>query len=175
MKELQTEFIQSTNPLRVYYEGELQDKTAFAIFDALETVAFKNETGGLKRKLLVTCIELLQNVQNYYRKKNWTDSKIKLCVTLEESTVLIAVENELSVNDRPELEKNLNEICRLNETELKESIKRKLHDPVRAAHSAGIGLLEVLQFSNRNVDFSFAEKTKEKFLFRIEAKINTKQ
>ena len=174
MKEMQTEFIQSTNPLRAYYEGALEDKTAYDIFDALEIVAFKNETGNTKRKLLVTCIELLQNVQNYYRKKNWENSKIKLWVTRQESIVLIAVENDLLAEDKPELEKNLNEMCRLNETELKESIKRKLHDPVRVSLSAGIGLLEVLQFSNRNIDFSFSEKTNEKLLFKIEAKIKIK-
>ena len=171
-ENMKTEMIHSTNPPSVCYEGDLSSQTIYDIFDELENVVFKNESVNAKRKILITCIELLQNVQNYYAKNKLAHAPLKFCIRQQQSNVLIEVESELLKKDKSAMGKKLAEICLLAPNELKERIKHKLHHSTLNSTSAGIGLLEIVLYTEGNLNYSFEKKTPEKFLLKLAAKIN---
>lgn len=171
--ETRSKHILSDHPLRVYFHGKLSNRIIFDIFDSLETTVFKDTSIGVKRRILMSLIEILQNIKNYYDRKNIADRSSKFFVLEELSVIRIITENEILNEDVFELRQLLTELSGSTENEVKEKIKGKLYHSKIVNSSAGIGLLEIVRNSEGRFNYSFLETENKKAFFRLEVTLNT--
>lgn len=153
----------------IVYKGDFSRDTIIPLIDMLQLnfQKMKTTSASIEKRLIITAIESLQNVSKHGMLSNGVKEGI-LAISKNNSNYIIQIGNYISDKDYSALSNNLNNIKKLNPTELSSLYKKKLLDnDISAEGNAGLGLLEIYKNSNGNFEYEFVKTENNNYFFSI--------
>jgi len=141
-------------------------KSQMAESDVKKTIAMK---------VFAIFIEQVQNVINYSQERNDLESDMGMGIIVigqKEGKYFIVGGNKIKTSKVPILEKNLQELVKMDKDELKAFYKkRRKTNGSEDSKGAGIGFIEMARKASQPLEFSFEKIDDECSFFSLEADI----
>ena len=144
------------------YLGLITQPIITAIVDSLEKIE-EDENIKFSQKLYMAFIEMTQNIMHYSEKGKF---KPFVLIGKEGENYYVLGKNLVSAKVKEMLEKNLNEILKLDKQEIRKLYRQKRKSG-KDSHNkgAGIGFLEIAKVAKK-MEFDF-EPFEDKYIFAL--------
>lgn len=146
------------------YEGAITDIVITNLVVEIDNwLKAKQEKIATKRKILTSCVEILQNVSKHSQKKSGF-----IVLSYNPSFYEVSVGSFVSKEESKNISWEIEKIKFYTKSELYQKTNNKL-----ANMQSGLGLLNVIAFTNKNLNINFKSSDNEDLLMVINFKIET--
>lgn len=153
----------------ILYKGDFSQKSILPLLTMVEQHSGRGASASQTRKVAHILIELLQNISKHAMADERSRKEGIFMIGNVGQETFIQCGNTISTSDKEFIDKNLNYLTSLNETELGELHKNAMKASLKFEnkYKSGLGLIEVVKAAKYGVNFTFEPQGAETFLFAI--------
>jgi len=159
------------NYLFVYY-GKLNLDIIISTINMIESkMLLENFDKSIISKTKMICIEILQNIVKH--QENHEHIFPYFILGTNDQRLKILTGNVVTKNDRDVIIKKLNHLINLDQNLIEKNYKLALKmNEISSEGNAGLGLIDIVYRSNRNVSYKMDKLTKDLFTYNLNVSIN---